>query len=134
MQRVSGPSLSVFDEGVIRGFVRGRSSIFAPGLAGHASVTVLVEQLRALAPDAVVPATAPGELPGLLAALPARSLVVLLGRARLATARAVIDNVPGPVTILWRGYVDRPRDHRIETMLLPDQLVQRWAVFELPGA
>lgn len=134
MASVTGAPLSDLDEAVLRGFVRGRPAVIAPGLAGRDERAAVRDALRALDPAIALPAEAPRELPALLAALPPGALVLLMGAARLATARAVIAHAPRPVTLLWRGYVDRSRDHRIEQLVLPERLVQRWAVFELPAA
>lgn len=134
MASVSRAPLSDLDAAVLRGFVRGRPAVVAPGLAGRDERAALGDALRTLDPAIALPAGVPRDLPPLLAALPPRSLVLLLGAARPATARAVIAHAPRPVTLLWRGYVDRPRDHGIEQLVLPDRLVQRWAVFELPVA
>lgn len=134
MASVTGAPLSDLDEAVLRGFAHGRPAVIAPGLAGRDERAAVRDALRAFDPAIALPAEAPRELPAHLAALPPGALVLLMGAARLATARAVIAHAPRPVTLLWRGYVDRSRDHRIEQLVLPDRLVQRWAVFELPAA
>lgn len=134
MASVTGAPLSDLDEAVLRGFAHGRPAVIAPGLAGRDERAAVRDALRELDPAIALPAEAPRALPVLLATLPPGALVLLMGAARLATARAVIAHAPRPVTLLWRGYVDRSRDHRIEQLVLPDRLVQRWAVFELPAA
>lgn len=130
---VSGGPLSDLDEAVLRGFMRGRSVVVALGLVGDDERAALRDALTALAPTVALPAHTPVEVVDLLPTLPADALVLLLGRSRVAYARRLIRTAPVPLTLLWRGYVDRDRDHRIETLRVPDRLVQRWAVFDVPA-
>lgn len=136
MVSVSWPPLSELDEAVVRGFIRRRPAVVALGLddgAVDGECAALCDALATICSTIQIPALTGSGLPDMLPSIPARSLVLLLGRSRLRFARVLIRRSAVPLTVLWRGYVDRSSDHRIETELLPDRLVQRWGVFEVPA-
>lgn len=127
MARVAGREISSLDRAVLRGWARGRS---------HALVLGPVERADAIADLVPITTLEPvtlAELSEHVRVLDAGALIVNAGARRFEAMRTIRREASVPMTVLWSGYAHRFRDHRIEAEVVPSRLIDRWAVFELPG-